>query len=195
MTIVAGSIGIRAKFVQKLEENSQRTNAGEELEEMLEQQERRCTHPDDFSLDETELNGILSPALRRCFNEAICVNSTAFEDIDADKEQVRAASGNARKKGEEPKKIFVGSKTEAALLKFAKDNGWEDYAKVRSEAEVLQMIPFSSARKAMGIVVKREDGSARLYLKGVGEILRRKCTRRVVVSRLDEEAPKDEEGV
>ena len=38
------------------------------------------------------------------------------------------------KKGEEPKKIFVGSKTETALLKFAKDNGWEDYAKVRSEA-------------------------------------------------------------
>ena len=76
-------------------------------------------------------------------------------------------------------------------MKFAKDSGWEDYAKTRSEAEMLQMIPFSSAWKAMNVVVKRKDGSARLYLKGASEILTKKCTRHVVVSRLDEEAPKD----
>ena len=196
MTVVAGSVGIRAKFVKQLEDNSQRTNAGEEpgVKETPEQQERRRKHPDDFSLDQTELDGILSPALRRCFNEAICVNSTAFEDIDADDEKARAASGTA-KKGEEPKKIFVGSKTETALLRFAKDNGWEDYAKVRAEAEVLQMVPFSSARKAMGVVVRKKDGTARLYLKGASEILTKKCTRHVVVSRLGEEAPKNEEEV
>ena len=69
MTVVAGSVGIRAKFVQKLEENSQRTNAGEEpsLKETPEQEERSRKHPD---VNQTESDGILSPALRRCFNEA-----------------------------------------------------------------------------------------------------------------------------
>ena len=66
---------------------------------------------------------------------------------------------------------------------------------MRSEAEVPQMIPFSSARKAMGVVVKRKDESAGLYLKGASEILTKKCIRHVVVSRLDEETPKDEEEV
>ena len=105
------------------------------------------------------------------------------------------ALGNASKKGEELKKTFVGSETETTLLKFAKDNGWEDYAQVRSEAEMLQMITISSARKTMGVVVERKDGSARLYLKGASEILTKKCIRHVVVSRLDEETPKDEEEV
>ena len=90
MTVVAGSVGIRAKFVQKLERNSQKTNAGEELspKETPEQQERRRKHSDDLSLDQTELAGILSPALRRSFNKATCVNSTVFEDIDADDEHL-----------------------------------------------------------------------------------------------------------
>ena len=190
MTVVAGSVGIRAKFVRILSENQERTNAGEEpsIKETPEQQENRRKHPDDFSLDQTELDGVLSPALRRCFNEAICINSTAFEDVDADFEQVR-------KKGEEPKKIFVGSKTETALLRFAKENGWEDYAKVREEADTLQMVPFSSERKAMGVVIRKKDGTARLYLKGASEILTKKCTRHVVVSRPDEEVSKEEEEV
>ena len=47
--------------------------------------------------------------------------------------EARAVAGMARK-GDEPKKIFVGSKTETALLRFAKENGWEDYARVRGAA-------------------------------------------------------------
>lgn len=80
----------------------------------------------------------------------------------------------------------MGSKTEAALLSFAKDNGWADYARVRAEADVLQMVPFSSARKAMGVVVRRKDGTARLYLKGAGEILTKTCMRHVVIRRASE---------
>jgi Ca2+-transporting ATPase len=78
---------------------------------------------------------------------AIAVDSTAFEDIDPQTVEL----------------VFIGSKTETALLKFAKELGWADYKKTRDAAAVVQMIPFSSERKAMGIVVKLADGQSRLY--------------------------------
>jgi Ca2+-transporting ATPase len=77
----------------------------------------------------------------------------------------------------------VGSKTETALLKFAKELGWADYKKTRDAAEVIQMIPFSSARKAMGVVVKLPGARCRIYLKGASEILTKKCCSHVVVRR------------
>src|SRR6202044_564774 len=55
--------------------------------------------------------------------------------------------------------------------------------KTRDAVTVLQMIPFSSKRKAMGVVVKLMDGRARLYLKGASEILSKMCTRHVVVGK------------
>jgi Ca2+-transporting ATPase len=61
--------------------------------------------------------------------------------------------------------------------------GWADYKKTRDAASVVQMIPFSSERKAMGVVVKLMNGRARLYLKGASEILSKKCTRHVIVSK------------
>jgi Ca2+-transporting ATPase len=109
----------------------------------------------------------MSPQLQELFNASIAVNSTAFEDADPETGEV----------------VFVGSKTETALLKFAKELGWADYKKTRDAASVVQMIPFSSERKAMGVVVKLMNGRARLYLKGASEILSKKCTRHVIVSK------------
>jgi P-type Ca2+ transporter type 2C len=46
------------------------------------------------------------------------------------------------------------------------------------------MIPFSSDRKAMGVVVRLPHGAGyRLYLKGASEISTGKCTRHVVVKK------------
>jgi len=154
MTVVAGSVGIHAKFVRQLEDNMARTNADEQPGAR-----------DDFSLDQAKLNNILSPQLRLLFNEAISVNSTAFQDTDPETGEV----------------IFIGSKTETALLKFAKELGWADFKTTRDSANVVQMIPFSSERKAMGVVVKISDRKWRIYLKGASEILSKKCTRHVVV--------------
>jgi P-type Ca2+ transporter type 2C len=67
-------------------------------------------------------------------------------------------------------------------LKFAKELGCADYKKTRGAAAVVQMIPFSSERKAMGVVVKLADSRTRLYLKGASKILTKKCKRHVVVS-------------
>ena len=44
------------------------------------------------------------------------------------------------------------------------------------------MIPFSSERKAMGVVVRLPSGRHRLFLKGASEILTKKCTRHAMVS-------------
>ncbi|KAG6329880.1 hypothetical protein ID866_9209 [Astraeus odoratus] len=165
MSVVAGSIGVHAKFVRRLEQNQSRTNAasdrGSRRSDVSNASSRR-----DFSIDQSQLNSVLSPQLRQLFNAAIAVNSTAFEDENL----------------ESGKKVFVGSKTETALLSFAKELQWPDYREVRNAAEVVQMIPFSSERKAMGVVVKVKDSKYRLYVKGASEILTTSCTSHVVVS-------------
>lgn len=165
MTVVAGSLGIHCKFVRQLRENAARSNAGEEAGVREEVLGAGRKHGDDFSIDQSRLNDVLPPALRALLNASIAINSTAFEDEDE-------ATG-------EP--VFVGSKTETALLKFAKESGWPAYKPVREGAGIVQMIPFSSERKTMGVVVRCAPGRWRVYLKGASEILTKKCTRHVVV--------------
>ena len=69
------------------------------------------------------------------------------------------------------------------MLKFAKELGWADFKTTPDSTQVMQMIPFSGKRKAMGVVVKISDRKWRIYLKGASEILSKKCTRHVVVHR------------
>ncbi|GLB40161.1 putative this magnesium-dependent enzyme catalyzes the hydrolysis of ATP coupled with the transport of calcium [Lyophyllum shimeji] len=167
MTVVAGSVGIHCKFVRQLEDNAARHNADgkddEDSDRPTHDASRR--HRDDFSIDQAQLNDVLPEPLRELFNEAIAVNSTAFEDRDPESGEM----------------VFVGSKTETALLQFAKELGWRSFRETRDTADVKQMIPFSSERKAMGVAVKIRTGGYRVYLKGASEILSKKCTRHVVV--------------
>jgi Ca2+-transporting ATPase len=82
------------------------------------------------------------------------------------------------------KEILIGSKTETALLKFAQELGWPDFKKTRDNADIVQMLLFSSERKAMGVVIQKESGKRyRAYFKNVSEILLKKCTRHVVTMR------------
>lgn len=178
MTVVAGSIGIHCKFVHDLPANKARTNAGEEAG-VKHSEEAARKHASDFSIDETELNQVLSRPLQKLLNEAIAINSTAFEDVDHETGEL----------------VFVGSKTETALLKFAKVMGWHDWKKTREGADIVQMVPFSSERKAMGVVVRLpHHGGYRLYMKGASEILTKKCTRHVVVKK-SKEAQDDHDDV
>src|SRR5260221_7462162 len=158
MTVVAGAIGVHGKFVRDLKENEARQNVDdeEEIEEESDVKEAGTSqdkrkHKDDFAIDVKNINSILTPQLQTLFNEAICINSTAFEDTDL---------GN-----------FVGSKTESALLRFAKELGWGDYKRTRDSATVVQMIPFSSERKAMAVAIRLPDSKYRVYIKGASEIL------------------------
>ena len=64
MTIVAGTVGIYAKFMRSLEERTGRPNSK------------------DFSVDLAKLDAVLSRPLKNLFNAAIAINSTAFEDVN-----------------------------------------------------------------------------------------------------------------
>jgi len=163
MSVVAGSVGVHCKFVRQLEDNAARTNADEPANSSAEAPRRIR---EDFSVDQSDLNKSLPHAVQDLFNEAIAINSTAFEDTNPETNHT----------------AFVGSKTETALLQFAKELGWKQFRDVRENAQVVQMVPFSSERKAMGVVVKRPDGSYRFYIKGASEILSRRCNSHIVVN-------------
>jgi Ca2+-transporting ATPase len=165
MSVVAGSLGIHAKFASNLKDNKARMNAAD-----------KNPNETDFWFEQSELGKVLSDKVKKLLNDSIAINSTAFEDTDVE-------SGEKR---------FVGSKTETALLNFAKDAGWDDYRKVRDGADIVEMIPFSSDRKAMSVVVKVGDNKWRLFLNGASEILTRLCTRHVVVPNPDSASGSDE---
>ncbi|KAF9201242.1 hypothetical protein BGZ49_008533, partial [Haplosporangium sp. Z 27] len=92
--------------------------------------------------------------------EGIAVNSSAFEDKDE--------KGNI---------VFVGSKTESALLGFIKSLG-ASYSNIRADVKIAKLYPFSSAKKSMSAVVETPGGPEkyRVYAKGASEIVLRACT-------------------
>jgi Ca2+-transporting ATPase len=103
-----------------------------------------------------------SKSVKDLLLKSIAVNSTAFE-------------------GEEDgKATFIGSKTETAMLTFARDVlGMSSLQAERSSVSVVQMIPFDSSRKCMGVVIRLPNGVYRLLVKGASEILLSKASRRV----------------
>jgi Ca2+-transporting ATPase len=109
--------------------------------------------------DETRLSNFasqLNEAERRELIDSVAINSTAFEnDVDG---------------------TFVGSKTETALLAFARALGMGPLSQERSNAKIVQLIPFDSGRKCMGAVQKTSDGMYRLHVKGASEILLGHCS-------------------
>ncbi|KAG8684594.1 hypothetical protein FRC11_011870, partial [Ceratobasidium sp. 423] len=111
MSAVAGSVGIHCKFVRHLSENEGRQHVDRVVEDQEVGSECNRSHKDDFPLEMAELNEVVHEPLRSLFNEALAVNSTAFEDKDPETGQFE----------------FVGSKTETALLRFAKDLKWAPY--------------------------------------------------------------------
>lgn len=96
----------------------------------------------------------ISPAAKALLIHLIAINSTAFEGE------------------EEGRAVFVGSKTETALLQFAKDHlGLVSLSETRDDEQVAHMFPFDSGKKCMGAVIQMKNGTYRLVVKGASEIL------------------------
>eukprot|EP00834_Sanchytrium_tribonematis_P005988 NODE_405_length_7994_cov_0.788600.p1 type:complete len:924 gc:universal NODE_405_length_7994_cov_0.788600:2848-5619(+) len=95
--------------------------------------------------------------------ESIAVNSSAFEEESAT---------------EKGKRVFVGNKTETALLGWQKKYGVM-FKEIRDSSKIATQFPFSSERKSMSTIVKKtnEDGSIfyRLHTKGASEIVYKFC--------------------
>ena len=92
--------------------------------------------------------------------EAIAVNSTASLDF-TDNHHPTA----------------LGNPTEGALLLWLNDQGY-DYRQLRTEAEVIDELPFSTERKCMGTLVRSAQlpGKTILYIKGATDIIRNYCS-------------------
>ncbi|KAK6581273.1 hypothetical protein PZA11_005964 [Diplocarpon coronariae] len=96
--------------------------------------------------------------VRELLVKSIAVNSTAFEGI------------------EDGVPTFIGSKTEMALLNFAKDHfAMDTLTNERANAEIVQLFPFDSNKKSMGVVI-RHGSQYRLFVKGASEIVLEACS-------------------
>jgi len=148
MTVVAGSIGTSSRFANPSAGTSSTKDSPDDMVNGADQL-------DDVA--PAEFLQSLSETVKSSWKDAIAINSTAFEGED---------NG------------FIGSKTETALLKFARDNlGMEKVQVERSNAEIVQLIPFDSGRKCMAVVVRISQNKYRLYVKGASEIMLNHCTR------------------
>lgn len=96
----------------------------------------------------------ITPAAKELLIQSVAINSTAFEGEE---------DGQA---------VFVGSKTETALLQLAKEHlGLLSLSETRDSVQVAHMFPFDSGKKCMGAVIKLHNDSYRLVVKGASEIL------------------------
>lgn len=120
----------------------------------LTQNQMRVAETDFYALEGQKLT---DDAQSRLIGTAIAVNSTAQLDFS-----------------DEKRPQVLGNPTEGALLLWLNDNG-VDYRKIRSEAEVVAELPFTTERKYMATVIRTADGGRRLFVKGAPEIVLGKC--------------------
>lgn len=149
MTVVAGTLGTSSRFTNRSASNTGAANA---------KSSDAANDVDDVPASEF-IQAVAQP-VKDLWKDSIVINSTAFESE------------------EDGKLTFVGSKTETALLDFARDFLGMDRINVeRSNVQTVQMIPFDSSRKCMGMVFKLKDNQGyRLVVKGASEIMLRYCT-------------------
>ncbi|CAG7959590.1 unnamed protein product [Penicillium olsonii] len=112
----------------------------------------------------------LSGPVRDLIVKGVALNSTAFEQVK---------DGNNQ---------FIGSKTEVALLQLARDYMGMDLVAERGSAEIVQLIPFDSARKCMGVVYRVPGTGYRLLVKGASELMVDVCTSQITNIDISKEA-------
>ncbi|EHY56179.1 Calcium-transporting ATPase 2 [Exophiala dermatitidis] len=151
MSVVAGTLSTASRFGDKQVPINSTAAKDEKLE-----------GPTDVSsgISSAEFMATLSPETKELLKDSVIQNSTAFESE------------------ENGKRVFIGSKTETALLSFITDHmAIGPLSEERANAEVVQMVPFDSGRKCMAVVIKLPNGKYRMMVKGASEILIAKCTR------------------
>lgn len=164
MTMVAATIGTSTQLgatSASLEELQAPKRVGSRIGSNLKDEEFREKTEDvkedsDAAISPASFVSGLAPEVKDLILNSIAINSSAFES--------------------EPG-VFVGSKTETALLQFANLHlGLTSTTEFRANVNTVQMVPFDSANKYMAAVVRLANGKFRVYAKGASEVLLRKCT-------------------
>lgn len=160
MTVVSGTLGTTLRFGDKKLKSSATPEILHDDTDKGKQAVESPVEPDDVS--PSEFVSTLKEDVKEILEQSIVLNTTAFESDDATE-------------GQDP---FVGSKTETALLNFARHYlGMGSLSTERSNANVVQVQPFDSAVKCSGLTVRLPDGRFRLFVKGASEILLSRCER------------------
>lgn len=155
MKVIAGTIGTHLQFPEKADNVASSTTPVESLA-----LRKEVTPLDITVVGLSEVAERLSEDVKALLEDSIAINSTAFESE------------------EHGQQVFIGSKTEGALLLFARDHlGIGPVAVKRSNATIIQLTPFNAALKCMAVVVRLPDDTYRMYVKGAPEVLLSKCTR------------------
>ncbi|KAK0644103.1 hypothetical protein B0T16DRAFT_417148 [Cercophora newfieldiana] len=157
MTVVGGALGTGGvEFGEKgLDGTTDGSGASEAAPGAALGTEKDATQ----HLPTTDISKSLSQEFRELVKESIAINSTAFE-------------------GEENgKSVFIGTKTETALLDWARSSfGLEALAIERAKHSVIQLFPFNSKQKCMGAVIGISGKRFRLLIKGAPEVLLARCS-------------------
>ncbi|KAL2190273.1 calcium-translocating P-type ATPase [Thermothelomyces heterothallicus CBS 203.75] len=157
MTVVAGSLGT-GEGVVTFGDGRIASSEGSDSEQQKTQKHRQ----------QQEFLAATSPEFRELVKESIAINTTAFEGQD-----------------ERGKLVFVGTKTETALLDWAKrDLELGPLSAERGKHPLVHLFPFSSRRKCMGSVIQRPPGRGyrphrnryRLLVKGAPEVVLERCS-------------------
>ncbi|ESZ91241.1 putative Calcium-transporting ATPase 2 [Sclerotinia borealis F-4128] len=147
MLVVAGTLGTSSRFGGTVNSSGK-----DQLDKGKEPQR-------EDNMSAGEVVSALGPSVKELIKQSVVLNSTAFEgEVDN-------------------QSSFIGSKTETALLLFVREHlGLDSLDQERSNSTIIQLIPFDSGRKCMGVVVQLDNGKYRLYVKGASEILLEKCS-------------------
>ena len=136
----------------------------------LTQNQMRIYQTNFFSLADQR---IAEDEMSRIVSEGIAVNSTAqlgFPNAE------QGPSNSSHLSPSHDKIQVLGNPTEGALLLWLHEQGL-DYNSLRESATVIDEIPFSTERKYMATLIRREDGKRILYVKGAPEIVGAMCNR------------------
>lgn len=166
MSVVAGTLGTSSRFgdYKGGEEADGKDQPSAKIKQAFKASKGQDVTPEEFV-------STLDPKIKSLMEQSVVINSTAFEGE------------------EEGRSTFIGSKTDTALLSFARDHlGMGDVSIERGNAQIEQFVPFDSGRKSMAAVVRLPSGVRRMYVKGASEILLAQSSR-IIKSATKSQAP------
>ncbi|OLN87254.1 Calcium-transporting ATPase 2-like protein 3 [Colletotrichum chlorophyti] len=163
MTVVAGTLGTgQFRFGEGDDRSEEAEPVDAESHVQVTGDDKKTQSGSHTQVSMSKLSSSIDPDFKDLIKQSVAMNTTAFETE------------------ENGKQVFVGTKTETALLDWARRCfALEQIAIERENHPIQQLFPFNSKRKAMGAVVRLSNNKFRLFVKGAPEILLGQCSNAV----------------